>query len=54
MREEEKIWQTRAQMDKCQNITDQMVRAAPGAGRLALARVAEFGGAITLANHSWI
>ena len=25
MREEEKIWQTRAQMDKCQNITDQMV-----------------------------
>ena len=26
MREEEKIWQTRAQMDKCQNITDQMVR----------------------------
>lgn len=30
MREEEKIWQTRAQMDKCQNITDQMVSERPG------------------------
>lgn len=39
MREEEKIWQTRAQMDKCQNITDQMVSGAGrgGAGCWALA-----------------